>query len=508
MKKEGTFGQNAALSVLAWVASGIAAFVCVPIEVRGLGPDAFGLIALVTALTGYVGLLDLGLGQALLRYLSYYRALGEGRPMIAIVRVALVWFAGAGIVAGLLLSLNASWLATHVLSISPGLLPTAVAVIRLSAVNLVFGLLISVGSAVPTSFLRYDIAAGMTGVFSTASWIGPAVVVVLGYGAVGVAWFYLASNVVALVFYTYFGRHLFRSVPRGVGPEWREIRHKVLSFAGLVAINRVGSTAASQTNRLMVGVTTGTAAAAYYQVPNVLASKMTELLSKIAGVLFPMGSALVARGDHEGIRRLYTRSSRLLFLLNASMAVPVAIYARPLLEFWVGPLYAEKGTLALIIFAAAASLNAASLGVGCFSWAAARPGVNLFFASLNSVISLAAIYPLALRFGVAGAAAASLLGALSQPFFIHYGHRRILGLSSRAVFRHCYLPSMVGAGVVGVVSSLLLVPRSSSLAVTIALLLTTGLLSISVSGVLGAISREELRQMRDFVLAIRRRFGS
>lgn len=99
----------------------------------------------------------------------------------------------------------------------------------------VVGLLIDVGAAVPVSFLRYDIAAAITGVFDTAGWVGPAIVVLLGHGIVGVAVFYLVSAVVALLAYLYFGRRLMRTVRRDSGPE-RDLTRRVLSFAGLVAL--------------------------------------------------------------------------------------------------------------------------------------------------------------------------------------------------------------------------------------------------------------------------------
>jgi O-antigen/teichoic acid export membrane protein len=504
-QKEGTFGQNALWSTIAWVASGVAAFICVPITVRGLGADAYGLIALVTALTGYAGLVELGLSQSLVRYLSYYRALGEGRPMIAIMRFALIWFTAAGSVAGLVLFLNASWLATHLLHVSADLLPSAVMVIRLSAINLVVDMLLTIGMAVPVSFLRYDIAAGVSGVFTVLTWVGPAVVVLLGYGAVAVVAFYLGANVVALLFYLYFGRRLFRSVRRDVGPEWREIRHKVLSFAGLIAASRIGTTAAVQTNRLMVGITNSTAAAAYYQVPNVLASKVFELSGKIASVLFPTGTAMIARRDYEGVRALYFKSSRLLFLVNASALTATAVYAHPLLEYWVSPVYADQGTVALAIFAVTMALNAAALPTGFLTWSAARPGVNLVFAYLNAGISLATIYPLASRFGVNGAAMAGLLGALVQPFFIHYFNRRIIDVSSAAVFRRCYVPTFAGASVAGVASYFLLLPYAGSLAITLVLLCVTALLAFVISGVFGAVSKEELHELRVTVSSIGKR---
>jgi O-antigen/teichoic acid export membrane protein len=497
--EEASFGKNATLNVLAWVVPSIAAFVSVPIAVRGLGPTAYGLIVLVGALTSYLGLVDMGLGQALVRYLSYYRALDQGRPMIAIVRVALVWFTGAGAVVALLLIVAAPWLARDLLHVSARLLPTAVIVIRLSALNLILSLMVSVGTSVPVSFLRYDIAAGMTCVFSTATWVGPAVVVVLGYGIVGVTCVYIVSNTLALLLYLYFGRRLFRSVRRDVGPDWHEIRRQVLSFAGLVAANRIGWTVAAQTNRLIVGVTNGTAAAAYYQVPSVLSSKAADLLNRIAQVLFPTGAAMIARGDHDGLRVLYFRSSRLLFLLNVSMAMPIAVFAYPLLAYWVSPLYAQQGSWALAIFIATQAINAASLAVGFLSWAAARAGTNLFFASVNSAINLAMIYPLATHFGVAGAAAAGLLGSVTTPFFIHRIDRHVLGVSSRTVLRRCYLPSAAGALVAAGASMLVLVPLAKNLPSTLALLCVSALLSIVVSGLFGAVTRAELRSFWAYV---------
>jgi len=502
VSREGSFGENAALSVIAWVVPAVAAFVCVPVTVRGLGPDTYGLMALVGALTGYLGLIDMGLGQALVRYLSFYRALDQGRPMIAIIRVALFWFVAAGIVAGLFLLLGAPWLARDLLHVSAGLYPTAVLVIRLSALNLVPGLMLSVGTAVPVSFLRYDIAAGMTGAFSTASWVGPAVAVVLGHGIVTIVWFYIASDTVALLLYLYFGRRLFRSVRHDAGPEWREIRRKVLSFAGLVAANRIGATVATQTNRLMVGVINGTAAAAYYQVPNVLALKVTDLLGRIAQVLFPTGAALIARDDYDGLRALYLRSSRLLFLLNGSAAMAIIIFAQPLLQYWVSPLYAQKGSLALELFMTTQAINAAALAVGFLSYSAAKAGVNLTFSLLNAGINLLAIYPLASRFGVAGAAGAGLLGSLVMPYFIHYADRHILKVSSLTVLRRCYLPTIAGAAVVAVGSRVLFIPLARGLAATFALLCLSALLSIILSGLLGAISRDDLRSLARLVNAL------
>jgi O-antigen/teichoic acid export membrane protein len=491
--KEGTFGENASLSAIAWLVPAVAAFFCLPVTVRGLGPDAYGLITVVSALTGYLGLLDIGLSQALLRYLSYYRALGEGRPMRAIIGRAILWFAAAGAIAGLVLFVGADWLAKDVLRVTSDLLPSAVIVIRLSALNLVLSLLVAVGATVPMSFLRYDVSAAVSGTFGTASWVGPAILVMMGYGIVAVTWFYIAANVLAILAYLYYGSRLMRGVDRDLGPEWHEIRRQVLSFAGLVGVNRIGVTLAAQTNRLVIGIVGGTAAAAFYQVPYQLTVQLTGLLTKVAQVVFPTGATLIARGELHDLRALYERSSRLLFLVNGSTAFAIAVYAEPLLWYWVSPAYAEQSSTALVVFVAAASLNAASLTVGFLSWSAAKAGVNLAFSLLSSGVSLAAIYPLASRYGVTGAAVAGLLGALIAPVFIYYVERRILDVSSWSVFRHCYLPTLAGAGLAALLSAVFLVRLAHGLPVTIALSVLTMVLASVFSALFGAVKRDELR---------------
>jgi O-antigen/teichoic acid export membrane protein len=273
-------------------------------------------------------------------------------------------------------------------------------------------------------------------------------------------------------------------------------------------MNRVGVTVAAQTNRLVVGITGGTVAAAYYQVPNVLAVRTGAVLNRIAQVLFPTGAALIARSDYDGLRALYYRSSRLLFLLNGSMTIPIAVFAYPLLYYWVDPRYAQEGALALGFFIITQTVNAAALVVGFLSWSAAKAGTNLVFSLLNSGINLALIYPLASRYGVVGAATAGLLGSVAVPFFIHYVNSRILGVSTWSVVRRCYLPTIAGVIVVAFVSRLMLVPFADSLPSTILLLTLSVALSLGMSGIMGALTRDDCRSVFVTVRSLRSRLVS
>lgn len=505
--KELSFGANAVLNVSAWFVPALTALIAVPITVRGLGADAYGLLALVGTLTGYLGLMELGLGTAIIRYLSFYRALNQGRPMLGIVRFAVVWFGAVGFIGGVILFVGAPWFAQSMLKIPPDLVPTAVVVIRITAFAFFTGMLVSVGAAIPASFLRYDLAALMTVVFGVLGSAGPAILVLLGYGLVGIVLFGLATDGIAVVCYALIAVRLFRPIDLAAGPSWRSIRRKTLKFAGVAALNQIHSVIASQTSRVVVGVASGVAAAAYYQVPALLASRVNIMLGKAAYVIFPTASGMKARNDEEGVKQLYLRMSRLLFVINGSVTMAMCALAYPLLQYWVSPKYAEEGAVALVFFLLAGAINATTMAASYVNLSAARPGVNLTFAFLNSVISLATVYPLTVRWGVTGAAFAGLLGALIVPFYFLYVHKRILDVSSVAVFRRCYWPAILGNIPLGVVVYFGVAPRLTNLMGTLAAFALVALAGIAISGVLGSIKREDVRAMIALFRGLRRRPG-
>lgn len=486
-----SFGANAIVTAVGWVIPAFAALVAVPITVRGLGAETYGLLALVTALSGYLSLLDLGLGTAIVRYLAYHCARNEGHTMLEILRVAAFWFSAIGLVGGLVLLIEASALA-GLIGVSADLQPVAITVIRLAGVNFFLGMLMSAGTAIPQAFLRYDLAAAVSAVIGTASAVGPAVLVASGYGIVSVVVFSIITNLAALLLYAAIAVFLFRGVSLATGPSWKEIRGVVLRFAGMTALTRVHSAIATQTNRLLVGVAGGAAAMGYYQVPNLLSTKVNELLSRVGQVILPTGTQRIADQNDEGTRALYLRTSRIFFALNASVSIAVCAFAKPLLSTWVGPEFATKGAVALAIFTLAQCVNATTMSASYVNLAYERPGTNLAFSAFNSVLNLATVVPLVMAFGISGAALAGLVGATSVPAFIAYSDRRVIHVSSVLVLRTCYLPSILGSGGVGFLAYRFLAPQAVSLVAAVGFVLLTTLAAITVSGLLGAIKRDDV----------------
>ena len=170
--------------------------------------------------------------------------------------------------------------------------------------------------------------------------------------------------------------HLFKPIDKAAGPSWVSIRRETLRFAGVAALNQIHSVIASQTSRVVVGAASGVAAAAYYQVPAMLASRVNSMLGRVAYVIFPTASGMYARNDAEGVKTLYLRTSRLFFAVNGSVTMAMCALAYPLLEYWVSPKYAQEGAVALAIFSLTSAMNATTMSASYVNLSAARPGVE------------------------------------------------------------------------------------------------------------------------------------
>jgi O-antigen/teichoic acid export membrane protein len=478
------------LSGAAWAIAAVVSFFAVRIVVRGLGDNAYGVIAMASAFTGYLAVLDFGLGQGTVRYLSMFVTLKHGKAMRQLVWRVLGYFTAAGAIGAVAMCVFAPWLATSVLKIQPPLLAQAVPAFQIAGVAFGLGMIVSVLSVVPEAFLRYDLVAWLNVTVGSATVGGPAVLVLFGYGLIPVMWFSVVATGVACVCWGLVAARLVGSIPNG-GPPLTEFWKGFLGFSVKNGVNRIWSAVQTPTSQLVVGIAGGVSAAAYFQVPMLISSKVTSLLSQLSTVLLPTGSQLVAEGEHGALISLYERSSRLFYVLNASVVGTVAVFSWPLLGYWINAKFAQQGAVAFALLTLAVGMNAASMTASQINMALGRPGVNLAFSFANSVINLGTVYPLTILFGISGTALSGLLAAGVVPFFLIYSHRKVLGASSWEVFRDCYLRTTIAVAVASCASWFLLRPLASGLFVTIGLVGVAAALCVLVAALFGAITRAD-----------------
>src|SRR5205814_7705655 len=88
----------------------VVAIFCIPVLIRGLGTDRFGVLTLTWAVIGYANLFDLGLGRALTQLVASKLGAGKEHEVPTLVWTSLLLMALLGLLAaGIVIALS-PWL--------------------------------------------------------------------------------------------------------------------------------------------------------------------------------------------------------------------------------------------------------------------------------------------------------------------------------------------------------------------------------------------------------------
>jgi O-antigen/teichoic acid export membrane protein len=176
---------------------------------------------------------------------------------------------------------------------------------------------------------------------------------------------------------------------------------------------------------------TGSAALGIYSLAASLAMTLWVLPRSTSTVLMPA----MASGDAGAGFPQAARLARLVFVVTAALAVPVALFARA----WLGLLYGEAFVasaapfmvllLGCVPFTLCVILAAALAGVN-------RQDVNLMASLVGLVATVALDLALIPRYGILGAAAASAVSYLVTTAVVVWVFSRIAELPARA----CVVP--------------------------------------------------------------------
>jgi len=346
-------------------------FATLPWIVHGVGVTAFGIWGLIGVLLSYFAFLDLSLRLAVVRFVSQGMARGD----VAGVRQA-VWSAVgllgfqslAGLVGVMLLTRP---LFRSVFDIPADWYRVAAWVFWVRAVGFLLELMTGLFRAVPVALQRMDRVIRRTALLTLVQSVGLAGMAQLGWGLLRMAVWVLLLQVVSLgVFY----RMAIRMIADLRSPTWDgATARSLLRFGGWSTVSYLVEPILLHTEKLFISRWAGVAQLTYYVVPYQLVTRLWSVTTGFSTALLPALSETDARRDQAAQQALTLQSIR---IVSGVMAWPVAlmvVFGRPLLTFWMGREFADRGTLPLQILAVGLWINVINWPVFALFQAKGRP---------------------------------------------------------------------------------------------------------------------------------------
>lgn len=469
--------SNAFSNLLGAMIPALVALGTVPLVVAGLGHAGYGVYSLVTAIVGYFAIIDINVTAGSVKYIAEYSARHDRGRVAQTVCFGIVVYALLGLAGAIGLFLGARYFVTAVFTVPPALVEEAVATLRLAALGFFVSQLQSYLQSVPQSLMRFDLSGRLEMFFGTVVPLLTVAVLAAGFGLFEVILLrVLASAVHSVILWRAIGRLL-----PGLALRWpgAELRRKMLNFSAYSFLSRFASLSYAHADKLIIGALVGVTGLAYFTVASTLANRVLGLTYRLSGVFFPAASALAAAGELARLDSLYLKATRYVVFINASVLVLVAVFAHPILLYWMNAEFARNGALVLAVIALSQFVDSLTNLPSLVNDGMGHPRVSGLFALARALLGLLVVYFGVLHWGIDGAAwghlAASVVLTLA---FLAAVHGRTVPTRLSALVSQAYLPGAMSVGLVALCAALALpLARGSALDVALLVLLTGALLA-------------------------------
>jgi O-antigen/teichoic acid export membrane protein len=401
--------SNLAAGLTSSIWSAAVGLAVVPLYLRYLGLEGYGLIGILVTAQTLFSLLDLGMAPALNREVARCSATGALRPARELLHTLsrIYWLTAAGIAAiAILLAplvarhwLQSAHLPQESLSRSVGLIGAVIACRW--PVGLYLGALIGAQ--------RVVLSSTITIAMSTAANLGA--VAVLVWISQSIEAYFLWQGLVGVLYALAMRSAAWRVVGREPGIAFSmSALARIWRFSAGIGFIALSALLLTQVDKIVLSRVVSLSDFGRYSLATLVASALYLFITPTFNVIYPRFVALIAEDNEVGLIDLYRRGMRLFSMALFPIAMLVALFAEDFVALWTGD---ARLAVSIAPVIAMLAVGSALHGVMYFPYALqlAHGMIRLPLTISVSLVAIAAplMAALAWRYGIKGGAAAWLL---------------------------------------------------------------------------------------------------
>ena len=329
--------------------SGIFSLAFVPVYIKIMGVEVYGLLGIFLSLSALFALLDMGLSATLNRELSRLSvAEDSAQESRNLVRTFEVLYWGIGILIGIAVIILAPLITKYWIS------STSISSETIEQALLIMGILLA--SQWPNAIysgglkgLQRQVGLNVIKSVSLTVRHGGAVLVLL-FISPSISAFFLWQSVVALLTTIVLAIWLWKSLPKS---EHRSRFDTGLFFknrkfaSGMMGVTLV-SVLLTQLDKIILSKMLTLEMFGYYMLAVNVTSVLITLVGPVYSALFPRLSQLVVGGCEADISNLYHKGCQLVSIIIFPISITLVFFAEEILSIWIGDPVVVRNTHMLL----------------------------------------------------------------------------------------------------------------------------------------------------------------
>lgn len=402
---------GALLSYVVLVLQNLVGLLYTPFMLRMMGKSEYGLYSIAASIVAYLTVLDLGFGNAIVRYTAKYRAEGKQEEQYKMFGMFFLLYCLIGVIAlaaGGVLYINAENIFDS--SMTANEMHRTKIILALMVMNLAVTFPFSLFGSIITAYEQFvfqKVIAIARIVLNTATMI-----VLLNYGYKAVAMVVVTTifNILTLGSNYWYCKHYLKIRMKFGGFQWGFLK-EVAIYSFWIFLNAIMDRIYWSTGQFVLGAFAGTAVVAVFAVAIQLEHMYMSFSTAISGVFLPKVTAMTVRdSDGKSISDLFIKIGRIQYCVMILVLTGFFLFGRQFIHLWAGEGYDEAYTIALLFFVPLTVPLIQNLGITILQARNQMKFRSLLYLVI-SLVSLGAQIPLSKYYGGVGCACA-IAGAL------------------------------------------------------------------------------------------------
>jgi O-antigen/teichoic acid export membrane protein len=402
-----------------------------PLYIKYMGAEAYGLVGFFTMLQAWFGLLDMGLTPTIGRETARY----HGGSMSALTyrqlfRALSLIFLAVAMIGGSSLFLLADLVAGQWLNIESLDMDTVVIAVQIMAISVALRWMCGLYRGVVTGSERLVWLSAFNVLIATLRFI--AVFVSMWQFGFTPLVFFIHQLIVALIELAglfWMGSRLLpgkANLQEKIGWSFKPIK-PVLKFALTIAFTSSIWVLVTQTDKLILSGILPLAEYGFFTLAVLVASGIMILSAPVSTVIMPRMARLHAEGKHDEMIQVYRNATQLVSVVAGSASLTIAFFAEPLLYAWTGEKEIASNAAPILTLYA---LGNGVLAVSAFPYYLQYALGNLRYHLIGNLVTVVTLIPAiiwaASEYGGVGAGWAWLgINSLYLILWVGYVHHKL-----------------------------------------------------------------------------------
>lgn len=327
----------------------VIAFILSPFLVHTLGDTNYGIWSIISALTGYMTLLDLGVSSAIAKYVSKYKALKDYKSLNVVFSSGIVIM----LMVGLSLMMLGPFIASAVVgafSFDPEIRDTVHTLVIIAAIDVAVFVGTGVFFGAFFGFQRNEITNAASLFSALCRAIAFYFALSSGYGLIAMGALSLAIHILVALLLAFTMSRVEPKVEITTKNADKSTMISIFNYSKFTFLTMLGLQLIYYSDAFVIGYFLSAAAITIYTIPWSLSEYSNKLIHAVSQTFVPVFSEQEATSDRN-IFKTYITGTKAILLLSNLLCIGVLTLGEEFIGVWMGPRYAvECAAILMIMF--------------------------------------------------------------------------------------------------------------------------------------------------------------